>query len=103
MSLLLVGVTNSSLDCMSIAARAPLEEMEARELNLRCGLKGAEVAVQLVEALQKVRGNAPSRVSVGKVNVESGGQAIVGNVEGTGRTYEADPPVTPGPEKPKRS
>ena len=95
MSLLLVGVTNASLDCMSIAARVPPQEMECRELNLRYGLKGAEVAAKLAETLERVRGNAPSKVSVGKVNVESGGQAIVGNVEAGRHAKDADPHPTP--------
>jgi len=104
MSLLLVGVTNASLDCMSIAARIPPSEMECRELNLRYGLKGAQVAAELAEALEKVRGKAPSKVSVGRLNVESGGQAVVGNVEARRPAKDADPdpmPDEPHAKKPK--
>jgi len=101
-SMLLVGVTNASLDCMSIAARVPPQEMECRELNLRYGLKGAQVAAELAETLEKVRGNAPSRVSVGNVNVESGGQAIVGNVEAGRRGKEADRDSAPDEPRPKK-
>jgi len=101
-SMLMVGVTNTSLDCMSIAARVPPQEMECRELNMRYGLKGAQVAAQLAETLQKVRGNAPSKVSVGKVNVESGGQAIVGNVSRDGDKSDIAPDeASPKPRKPK--
>jgi len=101
-SMLMVGVTNTSLDCMSIAARVPPHELECRELNMRYGLKGAQVAAQLAETLQKVRGNQPSKVSVGKVNVESGGQAIVGNVSRDGKKSDIAPDETsPKPKKPK--
>ena len=98
-SMLLVGVTNAALDCTSIAARISPQDMEARELNLRCGFKGAQVAAQLAETLQKIRGNAPKDVKVGQVNVESGGQAIVGNVSGGGKDIDGE--ASPKPKKPK--
>lgn len=101
-SMLLVGVTNASLDCMSIAARVPPQEMECRELNLRYGLRGAQVAAQLAETLEKIRGKAPSNVNVGNVNVESGGQAIVGNVSAAGKKSNTTPDeASPKPKKPK--
>jgi hypothetical protein len=102
LSMLLVGVTNGSLDCLSMAARVPPDETECRDLNLRHGLKGAQVAAKLAEVLETVRGNAANNnVKVGNVNIESGGQAggqaIVGNVTGGSRGKEADP--TPEPKQ----
>lgn len=44
-------------------------------------MKGANVVIQLVDALQRVRGNGRGNVSVGNVSVEAGGQAIVGTVQ----------------------
>ncbi len=91
-SMLLVGVTNASLDCLSLAARIHPEELQVRDLNLRHGLRGAEVAAKLAEALETCRGNTPGNVKVGNVKVESGGQAIVGNVQ-VGKRGRG--PVTP--------
>jgi hypothetical protein len=79
-AMLAVGVANASLDYLALASRLNVEAAELRDLNLRHGLKGAAVATDLVKAL-KLRGEKPERVSVGSVNVEPGGQAIVGNVE----------------------
>ena len=102
LSMLMVGVTNTSLDCMSIAARVPPQEMECRELNMRYGLKGAQVVAQLAETLERIRGKSPKNVRVGKVNVESGGQAIVGNVSTDGKKSKVAPDeASPKPGKPK--
>jgi len=80
-AMLAVGVANASLDYLALASRLNVEAAELRDLNLRHGLKGAAVATDLVKALNEMRGEKPERVSVGSVNVEPGGQAIVGNVE----------------------
>jgi len=78
---LIVGVSNAANDCLSQAARVAPKEIQHRDVNLRHALKGATVVTQLVDALERVRGNRPGNVSVGQVNVESGGQAIVGTVQ----------------------
>jgi hypothetical protein len=80
-SLLTVSVTNASLDCLALAARVPPDNLAVRELNLRYGLKAAEVAAQLIKARDDRHRERPDKVSVGAVNVEAGGQAIVGNVK----------------------
>ena len=46
------------------------------------------------------RGKSPKNVKVGKVNVESGGQAIVGNVSTDGKTSGTAPDEAP--RKPKK-
>ena len=81
LSLLAVSVTNACLDCLALAARVPLEHETVRELNLRFGLKAAAVAADLIKALEDRHREKSDRVSVGAVNVEAGGQAIVGNVK----------------------
>jgi hypothetical protein len=81
LALLTVSVTNMSLDCLALAARVPPDYLEARELNLRYGLKAAEVVAQLIKAQDDRHREKPDKVSVGTVNVETGGQAIVGNVK----------------------
>jgi hypothetical protein len=81
LSTLIVNVSNATNDCFSQAARVPPEHLEHRDLNLRHAFKGATVVTQLVDTLERVRGNRPGNVNVGQVNVESGGQAIVGSVQ----------------------
>jgi hypothetical protein len=83
LALLAVSVTNASLDCLQQAARVPPHNLPLRELNLRLGLKGAEVATNLVKALDERCREKSDKVTVGAVNVEAGGQAIVGNVKST--------------------
>jgi hypothetical protein len=78
--LLAVTVTNASLDCHALAARVPPDYLEVRELNLRLGLKAAETAADLLKARDDRHREQADKVTVGAVNVEAGGQAIVGNV-----------------------
>ena len=47
---LIVSVSNATHDCLSQAARAPVQELQHRDLNLRQGLKGAVVAARLIDA-----------------------------------------------------
>ena len=79
--MLTVGVTNASLDCLAQAALLRVDALPMRDLNLRHGLKGAAVAGELIKALDERRRQKPEKVTVGNVNVEAGGQAIVGTVE----------------------
>ena len=81
LSLLTVSVTNASLDCLALAARVPPDNLPVRELNLRHGLKAAAIAAELIKALEDRHREKSDKVTVGAVNVEAGGQAIVGNVK----------------------
>jgi hypothetical protein len=87
---LIIGVSNATNDCLYLAAKIPPQELQHRDVNLRHALKGAAVVTKLVDALERVRGNRPGNVSVGKVNVESGGQAIVGTVQSSSLGQEPD-------------
>ena len=78
---LIVDVSNATHDCLSLAARVQPDALQHRAINLRHAFKGATVVTQLVDTLERLRGNRPGNVSVGEVNVESGGQAIVGTVQ----------------------
>lgn len=88
---LLVGMSNATHDCLSQAARVPPERLQHRDLNLRYAMKGAAVVTQLADALERAQGKRPGNVSVGNVNVESGGQAIVGTVHSGNRSSGSDP------------
>jgi hypothetical protein len=82
LSMLAVSVASASLDCLTQAASTSPDYLEQRDLNLRHGLRGVAVAADLIKVLDARRGHsAPRKVTVGNVNVEAGGQAIVGNVE----------------------
>ena len=70
--MLAVGVTNASLDCLALASRLNADALAPRDLNLRHGIKGAQVAAELIHALNDLRTEKPEKVTVGNVNVEVG-------------------------------
>jgi hypothetical protein len=75
---LIIGLTNATMGCL---ARTSLtDKSEARHLNLRYAIKGADSLGNLVKLRDARRGEGPQSVTVGKLKIESGGQAIVGNV-----------------------
>jgi hypothetical protein len=78
----IVGIRNA---VMSGLYAATISSAERRDIELQTALKGASVLAQLLEAFDSHRGKGHRRVTVGNVNVESGAQAIVGNVEATPR------------------
>src|SRR5262245_43565987 len=75
------SITSMSANCYSQAALCSPNDVRIRDLNLRYGLKGSATVVEIVKALDNRRGAKSEKVTVGQVNVEAGGQAIVGNVE----------------------
>lgn len=70
---------NSSLTAIAEGSRqqAPLQ---VRDVNLRHGMKGAIGVAQLLQALNRLQSGVEKAVQVGAVNVEAGGQAVVGNI-----------------------
>jgi hypothetical protein len=76
---LLITLTNTALTCFSKAALEgdPLSQ----DLLMRNGFRAASTVLKFVETLDRRRSRAPKKVTVGRVNVEAGGQAIVGNIE----------------------
>lgn len=53
------------------------------EINLRLAAKFSALYLQQLDGLDRHRGKGASQVNVGAVNVQAGGQAIVGSVEST--------------------
>jgi len=97
-SRLIVAGTNATMDCLGRAAQFD-SSSRARDLNLRYGLKGAPVVADLIKLLESRRGHGQGgqTVTVREVNVEAGGQAIVGNVEvGDRRNKTAQALMAPG-------
>jgi hypothetical protein len=72
------GLNMMVMDCLQRASNT--DSLIQRELELKYATKGAEVITRLVEAFDGHRGRGKQNVTVGNVNVESGGQAVVGNV-----------------------
>jgi hypothetical protein len=79
MARLLVGLVNGGMDSFGRAARAG-DWLVAREANLKVGIKSTLAATEVIKAFDNHRGRERQKVTVGQVNVQSGGQAIVGNV-----------------------
>jgi hypothetical protein len=75
---LAVGFTNATMDGLQRAASNA--NFDARQVELRLSQKSAATLIDVLTLLEKHRGLGP-QVSVGSVNVGSGGQAIVGNVQ----------------------
>ncbi|MEM1066552.1 MAG: hypothetical protein AAGJ74_13715 [Pseudomonadota bacterium] len=84
LSMQMVACHDAVLECMR---RAALENQtfEGRDQCLRHGAKMMMTYTKLLETLNKHRGKGHQKVTVEHVNVEPGGQAIVGHVD-TGST-----------------
>ena len=78
----IVGIRNAVMAGLRLATKGSVER---RDVELNMAFKGAGVLAQLLEAFDVHRRHGGRRFTVGNVNVESGAQAIVGNVETTPR------------------
>ncbi len=74
---LLVASTNAALSCYQ---RAAGPETKVRQVELRSAMQGTGVVGNLIKLRDGRRGTGHQNVTVGSLKVESGGQAIVGNV-----------------------
>jgi hypothetical protein len=99
---LIIAVTNLSMDCLGRATQCH-NALPALDLNLKYGMKGAAVVAELVKVFDSRRGHGPKKVTVGNVNVEAGGQAIVGNLEAGDRQKQTNEPQTIRRAKTKES
>jgi hypothetical protein len=88
----IVAMSNSVMNCHARAVEAG--NPKAIDINLRHTEKGTKVLIDLLEARERRRG--PKQILVGQVNVEAGGQAIVGNVE-TPKQQRSDKETRPDP------
>ena len=79
---LMVGIHNQTMDCI---AQSGVGFASGQPIKLQYSIKGAKMFVELTEAYAARRGGARRNVTVGTVNVEQGGNAIVGNVEAGAR------------------
>jgi hypothetical protein len=88
----LVASHNAAMECHRRAMIAE-QTFEGRRENLNQANKLSRTHSTLLEALNRHRGKGQQKVTVEHVHVHSGGQAIVGNVEGGGvRTKSENQP-----------
>lgn len=76
----MVGTHMAALESLR-RANLPNQTYEGRDLALKYAHKLMALYTQQLGALNKHRGRGQQKVTVEYVNVEAGGQAIVGNVE----------------------
>ncbi len=98
---IIVGLNNAIMDCLERAAQTSNEV--ARNVNLRHSIKGAAVLTDLLQQYESRRGGGTQTVKVGKVNVEAGGQAIVGNVKTGDRRKRATKSKSTRSPRPQRA
>jgi hypothetical protein len=98
----MIAAHSAAMDCQRRAHAEGLS-IEAREQNLKYAAKFMTVFARQVEALAKHRGKGQPELTVGNVNVNAGGQAIVGHLAGAAsgtsaaRAQSADPPTSSPP------
>ena len=76
----MVGTHDAALECLKRAALSH-QTFEGRDMALKHAHKLMTLYTQQLATLNKHRGKGQQKVTVEHVNVEAGGQAIVGNVE----------------------
>jgi hypothetical protein len=80
---LCVGTHNAAMASLRHAAEASCCDVRSQEL--KNADRAAKSVINALEALDRHRGRKNQDVQVGQVTVESGGQAVVGNVNSEGR------------------
>ena len=78
-----VGLQAAAMTSLQHAAGT--ESLLVRTEELKNAIRAARAVADLLEALDRRRGRGKQSVAVGQVTVETGGQAIVGNVNSEGR------------------
>ena len=92
----MVALHHAAMECLR-RAHLPEQASEVRQANLTQAGKLSRTYATLLEALDKRRGKGqPQVVRVERVNVEAGGQAIVGAVSHPGRGGGGDGAGTDG-------
>jgi len=89
-----VGMQNAAMTSLEHAANVDCFDVRSQEL--RNATRAAKVVVDLMGALDRHQGRRHQDVQVGQVTVETGGQAIVGNVNAEGR-HDSKPDETGDP------
>lgn len=84
----MVATHSAALECLRRAA-LPNQTSGGRDMSLKHAYKLMTLYAQQLATLNKHRGKGQQKVTVEHVNIEAGGQAIVGNVEaGPGANHD---------------
>jgi hypothetical protein len=83
----MVSTHNVTMDCLR-RAMIQGQTFEGRDQNMKHATKLLSIYSRQIEVLNKHRGKGQQKVTVEYVNVESGGQAVVGHIE-AGLTAES--------------
>ncbi len=86
----MIGVHETVMECLE-QSRLPAQNSTGRDMNLKHAVKFMGLFTKQLEALERLRGKGQQNMTVERVNVESGGQAIVGNVTQTRNGQEKQP------------
>ncbi len=89
----MVATHSAAMECLQ-RAMFDGQSLIGRDLNLKHAAKLLLIYTRQVEVLDKHRGKGQQKVTVEYVNVEPGGQAIVGHVE-MGRRKRRKAPASP--------
>lgn len=84
----MIGTHNAAIECLR-RAMIPDQTLAGRDLSLKHASKLLSIYTRQIETLDKHRGKGQQKVTVEYVNVEPGGQAIVGNVKSSGRAKKS--------------
>jgi hypothetical protein len=87
---LLCGISSMTMDAILRGKRC--QTLEQREMELKSATRGALVVAELAKAYDGRRARDKQTVNVGQVNVEAGGQAVVGNVTSAPKIEDPTPP-----------
>jgi hypothetical protein len=89
---LMCGISSMTMDAISRGRRSPT--LEQRDMELKSATRGALAIAELTKAYDGRRARDKQTVNVGQVNVEAGGQAVVGNVTSASRPGEVAHPAS---------
>ena len=78
----IIGVHETAMECLQ-QSRLPEQTPAGRDLNLKHAAKFMGLFTKQLEALDRLRGKGQQKMTLGRLNVEYGGQAIVGHVHGS--------------------
>ena len=87
---LMCGISSMTMDAILRGKRC--QTLEQREMELKSATRGAAVVAELTKAYDGRRARDKQTVNVGQVNVEAGGQAVVGNVTSAPKIEDPTPP-----------
>lgn len=93
----MVGTHHAALECLR-RAMLPNQTFEGRNQSLEHAQRLMALYVQQMAALDKHRGKGQQKITVERVQVAAGGQAIVGNVQAAPAAAPPEPPQTPALE-----